>query len=83
MPSTDQRIVEFLSSEGFTLENGWFYPSGDTSRAAVRIAVFEGQYQVWRRRKLSAPWMLIVTADVNEFSMDSFRLWHSTWPLTN
>lgn len=81
--SQENTVLEALRTAGFQESNGWFYPPSGEDRAAVRISVFEGQYQVWRRRKLTSPWMIIVTADADEFDFKNFRAWYATWPLTH
>lgn len=82
-PSTAElAMLETLEQTGFILHgDGWFYPSLPT-RSLVRISVFGGQYQIWRRPRVDRDgWMLIVTADVEDFDADAFNAWRSTWPL--
>lgn len=81
--TSDQLVLDNLRSAGFRQHDEWFYPSGDPSRAAVRLSVFQGEYQIWRRRKLTSPWMLIVTDDTKNFDQVSFRTWKDSWPLAH
>lgn len=77
------KVVEALIAAGFREHEGWFYPAGDPSRAAVRLSVYGGQYQIWRRRKLTSSWMVIATSDVEDFSAEAFDTWRTAWPLTH
>lgn len=80
--TAERNILDVLRVAGFFLQDGWFYPSGSPDRAVVRLLVKGGSYQIWRRRRLHSPWMLIVSAPVEEFDQGAFNTWKNSWPLT-
>ena len=73
-------VLDTIRSAGFVESAGWFY-FADPERSLVRITVFGGQYQLWRRRRIGDGWMIICTADVEEFDPRTFATWCSGWPL--
>jgi len=80
-PSPTQEILTTLVEGGWHrvgLED-WFYPPGASKdRALVRIEVWGGQFQLWRRPNPYAAWMIIIAADAEEFSKDAFLSWQAT-----
>lgn len=81
--AAEQRVIDVLVAAGFREHEGWFFPAGDPDRAAVRLTVYSGQYQIWRRRRLSSAWMMIAVSDVEDFDPAAFETWRSAWPLTH
>lgn len=81
--AADLTVVETLKTAGFVERDGWFYPPGDVSRAAVRLSVYNGQYQIWRRRKLNGFWMTITVDDSKDFDPQAFKVWQDSWPLVH
>lgn len=61
--------------------DGWHYPA-TPDQSLVRICVFGGTYRVERRRRVTSPWLPIVTADTADFDPDAFARWRTHWPLS-
>lgn len=76
-------VVKALHAAGFAHVDGWFYPAGEPRTALVRIDVYGGQYQLFRRRTVTSPWMRIAVYDVQDFSAEAFRSWVAAWPLAS
>lgn len=70
-------VAESFSRNDF---DGVWYPA-DREHSLVRIHLAASGYQIERRRKLTAPWMPVVTASAAEFDPDAFRVWVRNWQL--
>lgn len=68
--------------ESFTEDatDGYFYPQ-EPGTPLVRVYLGGDGYVIERRRNSRGDWYPVVTARVEEFDPQAFRVWRTAWPV--